>query len=105
VINSNKKITIKSIAAAVSRSFKLYSEYYWEVTNRQTAYRKKVLKALSEKPDEIFSAKTSEKFGLKAVSSTQRALEVLIEQGVVDKTDKKYFFTDPMYSEFIILNL
>jgi AAA+ ATPase superfamily predicted ATPase len=105
VINSNKIVTIRSIDDAVSRIINLKSDYYWELTNRQTAYRKKVLKALSEKPDEIFSAKTAEKFGLKAVSSTQRALEVLIEQGVVDKTDKKYFFTDPMYSEFIKLNL
>ncbi len=101
VITTSKQIDIQTIDKAVERIINLKSDYYWELTIQQTAYRKKVLKALCEMPDEIFSKETAGRFNLGAVSSTQKALEVLIEQGVVDKVNKKYLFTDPIYSQFI----
>ena len=100
-IITSKKITKETVDKAVDRIISLKSDYYWELTGRQTTYRKKVLKALSEMPDEIFSKETTKRFNLGAVSSTQKALEVLIEQGIVDKINKKYIFTDPLYSEFV----
>ncbi len=101
VITTSKKITKETVNKAVEKIIDLKSDYYWELTSKQTTYRKKILKALSEIPDEIFSKETTKRFNLGAVSSTQKALEVLIEQGVVDKINKKYVFTDPIYSEFI----
>ncbi len=105
VINTSKQVDIQTIDEAVKRIINLKSDYYWELTNQQTAYRKKVLKALSEMPDEIFSNETKKRFNLSAVSSTQKALEVLIEQGIIDKANRRYIFTDPIYSFFITQNL
>ena len=53
----------------------------------------------------IYSTETTRKYDLGAVSSTQKALEVLIEQGIVDKTDRRYIHTDPIFVEFIKQNL
>ena len=105
VINTNRKVSLDTVDNAVNRIIQLKSDYYWELIGKQTPYRKKVLKALSEQPDEIFSTETTRKFDLGAVSSTQKALEVLIEQGIVDKTEKRYIHTDPIFVEFIKQNL
>ena len=85
----------------MDRIILLKSDYYWELTLKQTNYRKKVLKALSETPDEIFSQKTALKNDLGAASSTQKALESLIEQGIIEKLNRKHIFTDPLYRLFI----
>jgi len=101
VINTNKTITKDTVDTSVDRIILLKSDYYWELTLKQTNYRKKVLKALSENPDEIFSKKTALNNNLGAASSTQKALESLIEQGIVEKLNRKYIFTDPLYRLFI----
>ena len=77
----------------------------WELTNRQTAYRKKILLALSHSPIEIFSKSVATSFGLGAVSTTQKALDVFIDDGIIEKHNKNYLFSDPFYKQFIINNI
>ena len=101
VINTTKKVLKETVDKAIGEIINLKSDYYWEMTNKQTNYRKKVLKALSEMPDAIFSKETALKFDLGQTSSTQRALESLLEQGIVDKLNNKYLFTDPLYQQFV----
>jgi len=105
VINTTKQVTPEIVNQAIEQIICLKSDYYWELTNKQTNYRKKVLKALSDATEEIFSKKTSSKYDLGAVSSTQKALESLIEQGIIDKINKTYIFTDPLYRLFLIEKL
>lgn len=105
VINTTKLVTPEIVDKAIEQIIDLKSDYYWELTNKQTNYRKKVLKALSDAVEEIFSSATSVKYDLGAGSSTQKALGSLIEQGIVDKINKTYSFTDPLYQLFLIEKL
>jgi uncharacterized protein YlzI (FlbEa/FlbD family) len=101
LINSDKMITKETVDTAVQQIIALKSDYYWELTNKQTNYRKKLLKALSENVTELFSKSTAVKYNLGTASSTQKAIESLLEQGVVEYVNKKYVFSDPLFRQFI----
>jgi len=105
ILSDRNKLTTEDIDIAVESILNLKSDYYWELTNKQTSYRKKVLKALSQSVIELFSKHTTDKFNLGAVSSTQKALESFIEDGIVERIGKKYEFSDPFYRRFIQRNL
>ena len=51
---------------------------------------------------EIFSHKVSQKFSLGATSSTQKAIDVFINDGIIEKSETNYEFSDPIFKEFII---
>ncbi|GMT46326.1 MAG: ATPase [bacterium] len=101
VINTDRIVTKDSVDKSITNIILLKSDYYWELTGKQTNYRKKVLKALCEMPEEIFSQETAKKYNLGSASSTQKALESLLEQGIIEKVNKNHIFTDPLYSLFI----
>jgi len=105
IIKGQNKVAYNQIDEAVETILKLQSDYYWELTNRQTSYRKKVLKALCKSSNAIFSYKVTEVYGLGASSSTQKALEVLMDEGIIEKQNNNYFFTDPIYKTFLIRNI
>ena len=101
VLQNQKLITVENVDSAIERILNLKSDYYWELTNKLTTYRKKVLFAISQSVNELFSKQVANKFQLGAVSSTQRAIEVFIEDGIVERVQNKFEFSDPMYKIFI----
>lgn len=101
ILSDEKRVTIEHINNAVERILSLKSDYYWELTNKQTSYRKKVLHAISQLGSELFSKQTSRTFDLGAVSSTQKAVEVFIEDGIIERNKNQYKFSDPIYKIFI----
>ena len=101
ILSDQNRITTKHIDEAVKRVLELKSDYYWELTNKHTSYRKKVLFALSQSASELFSKKTAKDFGLGAVSSTQKAIDVFINDGIIERNQSQYDFSDPIYKKFI----
>ena len=101
ILSDKNSITTKYIDEAVKRILELKSDYYWELTNKHTSYRKKVLCALSQSASELFSKKTAKDFDLGAVSSTQKAIDVFINDGIIERNQSKYDFSDPIYKKFI----
>ncbi len=101
ILANGNKVTLDHIDEAIETILLLKSDYYWELTNKQTAYRKKVLYAISNSAIEIFSKRTAAIYNLGAASSTQKAIEVITEDGIVEHTHGKYEFSDPIYSMFI----
>ena len=49
----------------------------------------------------MFSKETTFKYDLGSVSSTQKALDVFIEDGLVEKIDKHDVLSDPLFKQFI----
>ena len=96
-----KDIKNDDVDDAVKTILELKADYYWELTNKQTAYRKKVLFALSQSATEIFSKDTMGKYDLSAASSTQKALDVLIDEGIIEQEKSNYSYSDPVYKTFI----
>ncbi len=99
--NINKSI----IAEAVEDVLNYKDDYYWEQTNHQSIHRKKLLFAISQNATELYSDANSKKYELGAASSTQKSLEVPINEGIIEKENQKYQFADPFYKAFIQRNL
>lgn len=83
----------------------LKNDFYWELLNNQSIQRKKILFALSQDARELYSVYTSGKYELGAASTTQKALEVLISEGIIEKDREHYEFSDPIFKRFIRQNL
>ena len=101
MLEERKIVSKKDVDEAAERILILNADYYWELTNRQTAYRKKVLFALSNAVSGLFSKNTAEKYGLGASSSTQKALETFLDDGIIEHITGKYEFSDPFYKIFV----
>ena len=101
ILNDEKVITIEHVDQAIERVLKLKADYYWELTNKQTSFRKKILYTLSQSVTEVFSNQTAKNYNLGAASSTQKALEVFIDDGIIEKNQNSYEFSDPIYKVFI----
>ncbi len=101
LIFKEKEIKEYHVSNALERILELKNDFYWELTNKQTNYRKKILKALSNSSREIFSRNVSEQYNLGATSTTQKALDVFIDDGIIEKFNTNYEFSDPIYKAFI----
>ena len=98
-------VSTTDIDKALETIMQLKSDYYWEIINKQTSYRKKVLYVLSCGVQGIFSKETTYNYNLGSVSTTQKALNVFIEDGLVEKIDNYYILSDPLFKLFINNNL
>lgn len=96
-----KEIGDEHVSKALETVLELKSDYYWELLNKQTNYRKKLLKALSFTSSEIFSKKVNEQYDLGATSTTQKAIDVFIDDGIIEKFNANYEFSDPIFKMFI----
>lgn len=105
MINSISRVDQSIVDSSLQDILELKKDYYWELTNNQSMHRKKLLFALSQDAKELYSEKTSKKYELGAASSTQKSLEVLLNEGIIEKNKGYYEFADPMYKRFIKNNL
>ncbi len=105
IINNKQKITNYHVDKALEHIIDLKSDYYWELTNKQTNYRKKVLYAISKSVEELFSKKTTNDYNLGPVSTTQKAVKSFINEGIIERFNNQYKFSDPIYKLFLIKNL
>jgi len=105
MINSISRIDKGIVDNSLQDILDLKKDYYWELTSNQSIHRKKLLFALSRDAKELYSGKTSKKYELGPASSTQKALEVLLNEGIIEKCHDHYEFADPMYKKFIKNNL
>lgn len=101
ILTDEKVISIEHVDQAIERVLKLKADYYWELTNKQTSFRKKILYTLSQSVTELFSNQTTKNYDLGAASSTQKALDVFIDDGIIEKNQSNYEFSDPIYKVFI----
>ena len=100
-----KTISIQQVDTAINSILNIKADYYWELINKQTNYRKKILFALSHGVDEVFSKSTAEKYRLGPASTTQKALDTFIEEGIIERINNKYHFSDPIFMLFLQHNL
>lgn len=105
MINSISRVDQTIVDSSLQDILELKKDYYWELTNNQSMHRKKLLFALSQDAKELYSEKTSRKYELGAASSTQKSLEVLLNEGIIEKNKNYFEFADPMYKKFIKNNL
>jgi hypothetical protein len=103
LINEKTKIEKKDIDIAVNRLIDAQSDYYLELYSNLSSYQKKVLFAISESGSNIFSKEYAAKYGLSSGSSTQRAVQKIVDLAIVEKNGEEYLFTDPFFKKYIQL--
>ena len=105
VITKNKVVEKRLVDKSIKSIIELKSDYYWELTSKQTNYRKKVLHALSCSNNGIYAKETIKKFNLGANSTTQKAIATFIDDGIIEKYNNELLFSDPIYKMFLEENL
>lgn len=102
VINKKEQITKTHVDNAVNTIIELKSDFYWELTNKQSNYRKKVLRALCNSSSGIYSKEINMKYNLGATSSMQEAINSFINEGIIEQYSNAYEFSDPIYKLFLL---
>jgi len=101
VITVKKRVENKDIDRAIKNILSSQTDYYFELFGKLSQYQKKLLLALKENGNEVFSKNYSDKFDLSSASSTQRALNKLIFEGIVEKENNRIVFSDPFFKRFL----
>ena len=84
-----------------NRIVELKQDYYYELFDRQSVMQKQLLKALAQSGEGVFSADYARRFRLSTASTIQKAILVLMDSSIIDKSDNSYFIRDPFFKRFI----
>ena len=101
MITSQTIVTNEIVTGCTERIIGLKSDYYFELFDHQSIMQKQLLKALVHSGENFFSADYIKRFRLTTASTTQKAVSVLLESGLIDKTENVYFISDPFFKRFI----
>ena len=104
MINSQTTVTKAIVDEGAQNIIALKSDYYMELFDRRSQNQKQLLKALTVERKNIFSADYINKHRLSAVSTLQRSVKALIDDGVIEKKGDEYFIADPFFRLFVEQN-
>ncbi len=100
--NKIENISVQNIKNAVQTVINIKSDYYWELFQKHTALQKSLLIALCDEPKQIYSKEVQQKYNIGPSSSIQKAMEKLIDEGIIESHQKSFVFSDPFFKKFII---
>lgn len=101
MITSLTVVTVEIVSLCANRIVELKSDYYFELFDRQSVMQKQLLKALVFSGENVFSVGYAKQFRLSAASTIQKAILVLMDSGIIDRSMNTYFISDPFFSKFI----
>lgn len=101
VIVEKNEVTKQIIDDSCTRVVNLKKDYYAELFDKYSEGQKNLLLALCKSGSNIFSVDYVQKNRLKAISSVQKSMTVLMDSGVVDKEDIVYFISDPFFKLYL----
>jgi hypothetical protein len=101
MINSEFVVTFEIIKFCSNKIIELKQDYYFELFDRQSVLQKKLLKALVINGENVFSSDYIKRFRLSATSSVQKAIVVLMDNGLIDRIANNYFISDPFFRRYI----
>ena len=102
MVSSYKEVNIDVVSMCAERIVDLKNDYYFELYSKQSAYQKKLLKALLISGENIYSSDYARRFRLSATSTTQKAIWGLVENSVIEKVEGNYFIADPFFKRFLL---
>ena len=104
IINSQSIVTKEMVDVSAERVIELKSDYYQELYEQRSQNQKQLLKALTYERKNIYSAEYINKHRLSAISTLQRSIKELINNGIIEKKGDEYFFADPFFRLFVMKN-
>lgn len=102
VIDNTKTVSTDIVDNCIENTLEHKFDFYFEIYDRQSAYKKKLLKALANDGSNIYSREYTREHRLSAVSTTQKAVKGLIDSGIIEKHDGDYLFNDPFFKMFVL---
>ncbi|MDR0814831.1 MAG: ATP-binding protein [Bacteroidales bacterium] len=100
-VNSHHKVTKKIVDECAKRLLALKNDYYMELFDNQSRSKKQLLQALRINGKNIFSTAYIANHRLPGVTTLQRAVNGLINDGTIEKMNNEYFITDPFFKLFL----
>ncbi len=101
MIGNLDEVTSEIIDKCAMQILVLKQDYYMELFDRQSQSQKQLLKALTIDGKNIFSSTYIKKHHLSNASTIQRAVQGLVDNGLVEKIKGDYFVADPFFKQFI----
>jgi AAA+ ATPase superfamily predicted ATPase len=101
MINSHTVVSKKIVDICAKNLLALKSDYYMELFDRQSQSKKQLLSALTTNGRNIFSTAYIREHSLPSAATLQRAINGLVNDGVVEKLNDEYFITDPFFKIFL----
>jgi AAA+ ATPase superfamily predicted ATPase len=101
LIDNKKPVTKKVVDYCVKQILALKGDYYMELFDRQSQSRKQLLQALTISGKNVFSAAYINTHRLTSVSTVQRAMKELVENGIAEKLNDEYVIADPFFKAFV----
>lgn len=101
MIRDLHEVTKEIIDECFMRVVELKSDYYYERTDRLSVLQKRLLTALTQSGDNIYSGEYIQRHRLVGASSLQKAVAVLLDEGIIDRTESTYTFCDPFYKQYL----
>jgi len=97
-------ITESQLNEAIQTVLWHQNDFYQALMQDLTGYQQKVLHAIAMENTSIFTKEYADRYYLSATSSTQRALDKLIDKDILNKQDNRYLFEDPIFRIWLISN-
>lgn len=91
--NLDQEVLKKAIDKVIINQEDYFSFQYQNLTANQ----QKLVKAIEEEQSGTFAASFIDKYRLGSASSVQRSIERLQSEGIIEKKDNEWFFTDPFF--------
>ena len=85
-----------------NRVILLKQDYYSELLTRLSALQNRLLQSVAQSGKSIFSANYIAQNRLVGASSVQKALAVLMEEGLIEKENDVYFLSDPFLRQYLL---
>lgn len=95
------EVNTEIVDECYERVVEMKSDYYFERTDKLSAVQKRLLIALTKSGENIYSADYIKRNQLVGASSLQKAVTVLLDEGIIDKTGSTYSFCNPFYKTYI----
>jgi len=100
-LENNAVITCEIVDKSVLRVLALKNDYYMELFDHQSKSKKQLLLALCTSGKNIFSEAYIKSNNLPVSATLQRAVNGLINNGIIDKISNEYFISDPFFKLFL----
>lgn len=89
------------VSESVKQIIALKKDFYAELYDRLSLVQKKLARAIARDGKNVFSAAYAKRHGLSTPSSVQKALDVLIAEGIAEKDDAAFSVSDPFFRRFL----
>lgn len=96
-----KDVNKEIVDVCFSRVVELKGDYYYERTDRLSILQRRFLIALTQSGNNIYSADYISRNKLIGASSLQKAVAVLMDEGIIDRKNSSYSYCDPFYKSYI----